>query len=144
MYNFDIPWTEEIAEDTASEEYQNAKIEIKDSSVKAEYDVETDEFSFPNGQPNLYSGRARVQVVRWGVFSGGESQANAKVATSIRVQLPKNAIGRVQRGNSIIVTECTDSPALEGTIYNVFSSAQSSWTASRTFEAQLDGDSNEF
>lgn len=142
MRKFRGSWTDEIAELSTDAEYQDSEIVLIDSSVKPDYDIKTGEYSYPPGfDPVIFRGGARIKPVRWGVFSGGESQANAKVATTIRIQIGKDGIGRVQRGTSCVVLSAPDNIAMPNSLYNITSGAQGSATASRTFEAAIDGDS---
>lgn len=136
-------WTDEIAEITTSEEYQNATVTIYDGKIELDYNFDKDTWSAPTVPP-VYGGRARVKDIRWGVFSGGEGQANSKVVTAIRIQVPKNAVGKLPMGSTVIVTDNDDGLDIIGRLYRVNSDSQGSAQASRTFEAALDGDSNEF
>lgn len=142
MRKFNGSWTDEIAELTTDEEYQDSEVVLIDSSVKPDYDLETGKYSYPTGfDPIIFRGGARIQPVRWGVFSGGESQANAKVATTIRIQIAKDGLGRIQRGTACVVISAPDNIAMANSLYNITSGSQGSATASRTFEAAIDGDS---
>lgn len=49
-------------------------------------------------------------------------------------------IGRVKRGVKVYVDVCTRNPALENLMFTVTSDLQGSMSASRTFQAALDGD----
>lgn len=134
-------WTDEIAELSTLPEFQNASIEIWDPSITGTYDVVTGEWTHPEDEdPILYEGRARVRDLRWGVFSGGEAQFNTKSLSTIRVQVPKNAVGRLPAGASVIVRECDDHPALVGVIFAVTDGFQGGAQAARTFEASVDSD----
>lgn len=136
-------WTDEIAEITTAPEFQNATIEIYDGATETVYDFETDTWTVDEPGGLVYAGRARVKDIRWGVFSGGESQANAKTVTAIRVQVGKNAVGRVPPGTTVLVTGSDDGLDVIGRLYKVNSDSQGSAQASRTFEAALDGDSED-
>lgn len=140
MKRFDTNWTDEIAEISTLPEFQNSTVEILDPSLRGEYDIITGEWTYPDENPVVYSGRARVKGIRWGVFYGGESQANAKTVTSIRVQLPKNSLGPIKKGASIVVLSSEDNPQLEETQFTITSGFQGSAQAARTLEASLDGD----
>ena len=157
-------WADEIAAVTESEEYQTARIRIRDSSVVAvppTYDPDTHTWSPGSGDSTVYVGRARIIGVRWGVFTGGESQANATTITGVRVQIPYgddsdegygedeygdpgygigDTPGRVKRGSKVFVEAAPDNPALVGLVFNVTSDFQGASAASRTFECALDQD----
>ena len=141
MYSFDRPWTDVIAETLGTEEWQTAKVELWDTSIKPEYDIETGKWEYPVGyDPVLYEGQARVIFPRWGVFSGGEGQANAKTNTTARVQIPKDAVGRVNRGLRFKVVAAPNNPSVVGRWLLVTSDVQGSSSANRTFECSFDMD----
>lgn len=137
-------WSDEIAEVTGSEEYQTAVIRIEDSSlVTKDYDVETAAWTI-TGDPVIYpvgdeTGQARIIGVRWGVQSGGESQANATTISAIRVQIPQHAVGRVKKGCKVFV-ESAPNMSLTNFIFTVTSDMQGASAATRTFECSLDID----
>lgn len=133
-------WQDEVAAVSTLPEFQQAVIRIEDESllVKGEYDIETGEQEI-TGDPVVYSGRARVIGVRWGVFSGGEAQANATTITAIRVQIPQHATGRVKRGCKVFI-ESAPNDVLTSFVFNVTSDMQGSSAAARTFECALDLD----
>jgi len=137
---FSKHWTDEIAEISTLPEFQNSSIEILDPSIEGEYDIYTGEWTYPSGTRTIYTGRARIKAIRWGVTYGGEGQANAKTVTAIRVQVPKEAVGKVLKGAAVTVTASDDNDSLEGTRFVVTSGFQGSAQASRTFEASVDGD----
>lgn len=161
---FKANWADEIAEVTESKEYQTALIRIRDASVvetSPAYDEDTHTWSPGSGDSTVYVGQARIIGVRWGVFTGGESQANATTITGIRVQIPYgddadagygeeaygdpgygigDTPGRVKRGSKVFVEAAPDNPALVGLIFNVTSDLQGASAASRTFECALDQD----
>lgn len=136
-------WTDHIAEVSSRPEYQTAVIRILDSSVKAVYDVKTDEYTFPDGEPTtIYEGPARIIFPRWGVFSGGEGQSNSKTNRTVRVQLAERHFPRIRRGMPFRVLEAPRNPSLVGQWGRVTSDSQGSSAASRTFEAALDSDND--
>lgn len=144
-YSFSTPnWADEIAKVSTRPEYQQARIRIEDPSlVTKEYIFETgkweitgDSVIYPVGDEN---GQARIIGVRWGVFTGGESQANASTITAIRIQIPQHAVGRVRKGFKVFV-ESAPNPILSQYIFVVTSDMQGSSDAARTFEAALDID----
>lgn len=135
-------WAEGIARESEKPEYQTAEIQILDPSlVTSSYNEKTGKFS-NTGNPVKYEGRARVIPVRWGVFSGGESQANATTLTSVRVQVPSANLGslRVHKGWKVFVTSAPRSPWMESRLFTVTSDLQGSSSASRTFQCEADGD----
>lgn len=158
-------WAEEISRESTKPEYQNATIRIVDPTlIESDYDIETGEWTLV-GDGKLYEGRARIIGVRWGVFSGGESQANSTTLSAVRIQIPRGEEGqsegfgegyfgygpfggrsvtenffRVKSGCKVFIDECDRNPVLESYILNITSDLQGSMSASRTFEAMLDGD----
>lgn len=140
-YSFAVDnWPDEIAEVSTQPTFQRAVIRIEDESLltKKEYDIETGEWTF-EGDPVVYEGQARVIGVRWGVQSGGESQANATTVSAIRVQVPQHAVGRVKKGCKVFV-ESAPNLVLSSYLFTVTSDMQGSSPASRTFECSLDID----
>jgi hypothetical protein len=133
-------WHDRIAEVSTLPEYQRAVISIEDRSLltQEDYDIETGGWSVV-GDPVVYSGRARIIGVRWGVQSGGESQANATTLSAIRVQIPQHAVGRVKKGCKVFV-QSAPNPVLQNYIFTVTSDMQGSSAAARTFECSLDID----
>lgn len=139
-------WADEIAEESTKDEYQQAVIRIFDESqatLVSEYDIETGTGPVYTGG-DIYpvgdeTGQARVIGVRWGVQSGGESQANATTISAIRVQVPQHAVGRVKKGCKVFV-ESAPNLVLSSYIFTVTSDMQGSSDASRTFECSLDID----
>lgn len=133
-------WTDPIAAVSTRPEYQRAVIRIEDRSLltESEYDIETGEWTIV-GDPVIYTGQARVIGVRWGVQSGGESQANATTLSAIRVQIPQHAVGRVKKGCKVFV-QSAPNPVLQNYIFTVTSDMQGSSDAARTFECSLDID----
>lgn len=141
MLKFDTAWNDEIASMTDTSEYQTATVELWDTSIKPEYNIDTGASTYPAGvNPVLYSGQARIIFPRWGVFSGGEGQANAKTNTTARVQIPQHAMGRVKRGFRFKVLVSPRNESLEGRWLTVTSDTQGSSAASRTFECSFDMD----
>lgn len=144
-YNFGtMEWQDRIAQVTGREEFQRARIRIEDPSlVTSVYDVETAEWTI-TGDPVIYpvgdeNGQARIIGVRWGVQSGGESQANATTLSAIRVQIPQHAVGRVKKGCKVFV-DSAPNMVLTNYIFTVTSDMQGSSAATRTFECALDID----
>lgn len=146
MYSFENDWAAEIAEESTKTEYQTVRVRIEDPSrlTKQEYDWETAEWDIA-GDPVVYpllneTGQARVIGIRWGVFTGGEAQANAATLSAVRLQLPRFAIGRVRKGFKVFVTSAPQNPTLENLIFTVTSDLQGGTSAARTIEMALDGD----
>lgn len=145
-YSFKTAWNDAIAEVSTREEFQTARIRIEDPSLltQSDYDIETGEWTIV-GDPVIYpvgdeTGQARIIGVRWGVQSGGESQANATTISAIRVQVPQHAVGRVKKGCKVFV-ESAPNTVLQGYVFTVTSDMQGSSDAARTFECALDIDS---
>jgi len=163
QFEDDDNWAAEIEEETSKAEYQNAEIRIEDLSLltRRDYDEVTGLWDI-EGDSRVYSGRARLIPVRWGVESGGESQANATTLSAVRIQIPRYGLsaafygeglygtgpfgysfgsaGRVRKGSRVIVVECHRNPALENLPFTITSDLQGSMSATRTFQAMLDGD----
>lgn len=138
----DGDWAEPISEETTKPEYQTAQIRLVDpSGVEQEYNYETGKYDTVSGSGLLYQGQARVIGIRWGVESGGESQANAMTLTAIRVQLPREGFQvRVKKNCKVFVDSCPRNPVLQQYMFTITSDFQGSMSASRTFQAMLDGD----
>ncbi len=142
MEDFTDDWAEEIAEVTGESRYQNAKIRIFDESLATlvtPYDIDTGAEAVYTGG-DVYTGQARVIGVRWGTSELNTVQNNPNTLKGIRVQVPFNAVGRVRKSAKIFVVECVRNPVLEEFIFAVTSDLQGSMSATRTFEAELDGD----
>lgn len=146
MYSFEQEgdWPDAIARISTQPRFQKSQIRIEDHSLitQGEYDVETGTYSESSGDPTVYEGQARLIGIRWGTFTGGESQANATTLSAIRVQIPKTpeTTVRVKRGCKIFVLDSPNNPALNGLILTITSDLQGSSAAARTFEAALDAD----
>jgi len=145
MYSFESEdWTAPIHAVSTQPRFQKSLIRIEDHSLinPGEYDVDTGTYTEPTGDPVVYEGQARLIGIRWGTFTGGESQANATTLSAIRVQIPKadETTVRVKRGCKIFVLESPNNPALNGLILTITSDLQGSSAAARTFEAALDAD----
>src|SRR5699024_8794779 len=120
MRKFRKSWTDEIAEISTLPEFQNATIRVTDPNITETYDIETGTWVYDDDvNPVLYEGRARIRDVRWGVYSGGESQFNTKSVTNIRVQVPKDAMPHPPKGAPVKVLDCSDNPGLIGTLFLV-------------------------
>lgn len=135
-------WSETIADITSRSEYQTAVVRLEDPDLLipvGEYDIESGEQEF-TGDPVVYEGQARIIGVRWGVGSGGESQANAKSVKAIRVQFPPQAVERVRKGFALYVTECDRNPVLTEYVFLATNDFQGSSAATRTVEFALDSD----
>ena len=144
-YSFKTTWNDAIAEVSTREEFQTARIRIEDPSLLSrEYNVATGKWTI-TGDSRIYprvgeSGQARIIGVRWGVQSGGESQANATTISAIRIQVPQHVVGRVKRGLKVHVTSSPQNPTLTNFVFTVNSDMQGSAAAARTFECSLDLD----
>lgn len=134
-------WASEISEESEKAEYQTAEIRLVDKNlIQQEYNETTGKYDTIH-DGTVFAGQARVIPVRWGVFSGGESQANATTLSAIRVQIPSRAGDfRVRKGWRVFVTSAPKAPFLAGRIFSVTSDLQGSSSASRTFQCEADGD----
>lgn len=137
---FNKTWAEEIAEISTQREYQTADIRIIDPElIERDYNEDTAQWTVL-GDGEIYCGRARIIGVRWGVESGGESQANATTISSIRIQVPHEAVGRVHKSCRVYVTCSVGNTTLTQALFTVTSDIQGSSSAARTFEAAYDAD----
>lgn len=92
----------------------------------------------------IYSGQARFIPVRAGVWQGGEAQLNTTTIRPVRFQVPFAALpGRVHSGAIVTITSAPFNPNLEGRTAKVTDDFQGSTTASRTFHAMMDADSED-
>lgn len=134
-------WSQEIAEETGKREYQTCEIRITDpTQITGDYDVDTAQWT-ETGDGTLYEGQARLIAVRRGVNYEGANQNNSKVITSIRIQIPHDALPvTVRKGCTAVVTSAPLNPTLESYVFYSSSDVHGSSAASRTFEFSLDGD----
>lgn len=135
-------WADEIAEISELPEFQRAQIRIVNPNlITRDYDEETAVWTITGGGV-IYEGRARIIPVRWGVHSGGESQANATTLAAMRVQVPRTVSSdiRVNKGFKVFVDESPANLSLENRVFAVTSDLQGSSSASRTFECMADLD----
>lgn len=142
MHQFVESWVEEISEVSTLREFQTVDVQILDTSVTPSYDVDTGTYTYPEGyDPEVYAGQARIIFPRWGTFSGGEAQNNAKTSNTMRLQLGKDALGAVvARGFRVKITAAVKNPSLVGRWATITSDAQGGSSAARTFECGWDGD----
>lgn len=136
---FDKDWAEEIAEVTASPEFQTATIEIQYVSNDGEYDVDTGETT-GRVVETLYAGRARVIAVRTSVFRQAAAMMNSHVSEFVRVQIPRDAVGRVLTGSLVRILTAPEAPFLEGRMLMVNSDFHGASAATRTLECGFDND----
>lgn len=134
-------WADPIAAISTRPEFQTARIRIEDPSLltQSDYNFETGQWTFA-GDPVVYSGQARIIGVRWGVFSGGEAQANATTLAAVRIQVPQHGTERIKRGLRVFVESSPNNPALTSYMLTITSDLQGSNSAARTFECGLDMD----
>lgn len=143
-YSFSVAnWADEIAEVSELPEFQTATIRIVDPSAVTpdDYDEDTATWNI-DGVSVIYNGQARVIPVRWGVQSGGESQANATTLSAMRVQIPRTMATdiRVNKGFHVFVDASPYNLSLVNRMFTVTSDLQGSSSASRTFECMADVD----
>lgn len=132
-------WSDEIAAVTESPEFQTATVEIEYTVSDGTYDVETGETTGRQVEI-VYTGRARIIAVRTSVFRQAAAMMNSHVSEFVRVQIPKNATGRVLTGSIVRVVASPDFPSLAGRILMVNSDVQGSSSATRTLECGYDND----
>lgn len=138
-YSFTSRWTDDIAEVSTRPEFQNATVEITFATSDGEYDIDTGQ----GGNrviETLYEGQARVIAVRTSVFRQAAAQMNSHVSEFVRVQIPKNATGRVLTGAVVRIITAPDTPALEGRRLMVNSDFHGASSAARTLECGYDND----
>jgi len=139
---FSDDWVDEIADVTGAVEFQNATITITDPS-----DVSPDDYDPITGiwttDPNtaVYSGQARIAILRWGVNNLGTQVANGTTQTAVQVQVPQLAVGRMKKGLKMRVDACAKNPSLTEYTFTSTSDLQGSNAATRTFEFVAEGDS---
>lgn len=137
-------WADEIAEVSELPEFQTAKIRIVDPNLISRiYNEDTATWTI-TGDGVIYNDRARIIPVRWGVHSGGESQANATTLSAMRVQIPRTLATdiRVNKGFKVFVDESPYNLSLVDRLFAVTSDLQGSSSASRTFECMADVDAS--
>lgn len=92
----------------------------------------------------VYSGQARFIPVRAGVWQGGEAQLNAATIRAVRFQVPRSARGvRIHAGAIVTITKADFNANLVGRSAKVNDDFQGSTTATRTFHATMDSDSED-
>lgn len=144
MLSFDKTWFEEIGEITSDAEYQTCEVEFTDpAKVSVKHNPDTGEKTVVK-QPGsvLYSGQARLIAVRRGVNYEGATQKNSKTITGIRVQTPMKSLPfSVVKSMKAVVTSASYNPTLERYVFTLSSDIHGSSAAARTFEFNVDGDS---
>ena len=138
-YSFANKWTDEIASVSSSPEFQTAEVTITFAVSDGEYDIETGQ-SGDRVIETLYTGQARVIAVRTSVFRQAAAQMNSHVSEFVRVQIPKNATGRVLTGAVVTINAAPDTPSLEGRRLMVNSDFHGASSATRTLECGYDND----
>lgn len=92
----------------------------------------------------VYSGQARLIPVRAGVWQGGESQLNATTIRAIRFQVPRSARNvRFHAGAIVTILSAPFNGSLVGRTAKVDEDFLGSTTATRTFHATMDADSED-
>lgn len=161
--DFSKHWSDSIAEITQRPEYQTCEISILDEAlvrypgptypvdpdnpqpgedindVTADgYDPDTDTYRDPVVSGEVYQGQARFIPIRAGIFTGGESQANADTIRSVRFQLPQHAGPKyIRKGLTVKFTAAPRNPSLVGRWATVNDDFQGSSAAARTFTASM-------
>lgn len=142
-YSFAVAnWADEIADVSELPEFQTATIRIVNPNlIDSDYNEDTAQWEI-TGDGVIYNGQARVIPVRWGVQSGGESQANATTLSAMRVQIPRTTATdiRVNKGFHVFVDASPYNLSLVNRMFTVTSDLQGSSSASRTFECMADVD----
>lgn len=92
----------------------------------------------------VYSGQARYIPVRAGVWQGGEAQLNATTIRAVRFQVPRSARStRFHAGGIVTFTSASYNESLKGRTAKITDDFQGSTTATRTFHAMMDADSED-
>lgn len=92
----------------------------------------------------VYSGQARFIPVRAGVWQGGEAQLNTTTIRAVRFQLPRSAMDtRIHAGAIVTIVSAPFNGNLNGRTAKVNDDFQGSTTATRTFHATMDADSED-
>lgn len=92
----------------------------------------------------VYSGQARFIPVRSAVWQGGEAQANATSIRAVRFQVPRSARGtRFHSGAIVTITSAPFNANLEGRTAKVTDDFLGGTSATRTFHATMDADSED-
>lgn len=138
-YSFATRWTDEIANISSNPEYQTAEVTITFAVSDGEYDIETGQGG-DRVIETLYTGQARVIAIRTSVFRQAAAQMNSHVSEFVRVQIPKNATGRVLTGAVVTINAAPDTPSLEGRRLMVNSDFHGASSATRTLECGYDND----
>lgn len=141
VYEFADEWPDEIAEVSTTREFQNARVTLvnPDAVTLGDYNYETGERPvFTNGV--AWQGWARIIGVRAGANRLNEDTWNADTQTTIRVQFPARAVGRVRRGMVLTVDECALNPVLTEMVFTAMSDLQGSNAAARTIQFSTSSD----
>lgn len=92
----------------------------------------------------VYSGQARFIPVRASVWQGGEAQMNATSIRAVRFQVPRSAGGtRFHSGSIVTITSAPFNANLEGRTAKVTDDFLGGTSATRTFHAMMDADSED-
>ena len=95
-------------------------------------------------ETEVYTGQARYIPVRAGVWQGGEAQVNATTIRSVRFQVPRSARAtRFHSGAIVTIVSAPFNQNLNGRTAKVMDDFQGATTASRTFHAMMDADSED-
>lgn len=92
----------------------------------------------------VYSGQARFIPVRASVWQGGEAQMNATPIRAVRFQVPRSARDtRFHAGSIVTITAAPFNANLEGRTAKVTDDFLGGTSATRTFHAMMDADSED-
>lgn len=92
----------------------------------------------------VYSGPARYIPIRAAIWQGGEAQANATSIRAVRFQIPRSHRGvRIHSGAIVTIIAAPFNGSLVGRTAKVNDDFQGSTTATRTFHAMMDADSED-
>lgn len=136
-------WSQEVAEVSGQEEFQTCTFQILDPNlIVTDYDIDTGvETEVIPPEAIIYDGQARLIGVRRSTNYEGATQGNSKATTSLRVQLPHDALPmRLEKGFMGKVTDAPLNPSLTGYVYYLLSGIQGASAGSRTLEFNVDGD----
>lgn len=146
-HQFPTHWTDEIARVSTSPEFQDLSVRLIDPLlVEQEYDIDSGKYEVTE-DGEIWTGRARLVAIRWGVNRENSETANSDTISSILVQFPQNetfgGYTILPRGTFLLVDNAPRNPSLVGRIFTVTSDLQSGATAARTVEFAASSDAKE-
>lgn len=140
-YDFGLEhWSAEIANITGQAQFQSAVVRIVRAAPGGEWNIETGERENEPQDTLLYEGQARIIGMNASSYVQGDAQENATSLTSVRVQIPRFAVGVVEQGLAVYFISTPQNPALAGRQARITSDFQGASAATRTFSCSFDMD----